>query len=700
MEFLEALETYLVETGQITALAKRQARLLCRSVANTDETIKTEARILLLLNLAALNRGAPRAPVAFLLRPLEKKTVETYASAYKTEHDGVAPEWEEEMADPAARGKASKIIDDCVQSPGRLAPLLGKGPGEIDGQWPLLVVGTIRKSACTGFSRYWRAASVLEEKISRRLNPADKKELPDEKTAKEALVSVFVIDSILESGRLFHYRQVAAAALALREKFLIISGGPGTGKTWVVLQILRTLVRVFKEMAPDRIALCAPTGRAKARLGECIDSGIEILKKKADAGEITESPVDQGLKNLERKTIHGLLGMRPDGSMKYNAQNRLPCRVIVVDEASMVDLNLFAALLDAAAEDCRILLVGDMHQLPSVEAGAVLGDLTGRFDGEGGPTLTKETADWLGKTMEGVKVSEAPEDGESTLVLPNAILVKKAGRLADHAVILTNSYRSTKDILIVSAQVNRGDYENTVKAIEESKGANVVVLDTRGGQKPIAEWLEEHYTKDIIDQVTALKDVDLDAAGDPDHRDYEKGRGRLKKILDVFEGSRILTLTNAGPRGRTAINKLAEQKLKLKLSDRGRGLFFHGQQVVLSYNLHDIDLFNGDTGLVVQSGTGALKVVFRRGETCSVHALERLSGIEPAFAMTVHKAQGSEFKAVMLVLPESESPLLTRQILYTGITRAKESVRILGTKAMLRMAIDTKEDRAGGIELM
>jgi exodeoxyribonuclease V alpha subunit len=695
MEFLEALEAYLFETGQVRALAKRQTRVLCRSVA--DERLHDEARALLLLNCAALERGAPRAPRDFLLRPLEKNTVRRHIKAFENEHPGTMPVWEKAIADPASTEKIASMLDKAINNPLRLAPLTGEEPRGKDGRFPLLVAGRTRRDVCMGFSRYWRAAAALEKEICRRLQ-RQSAAVPDI-AAAEALKQVFTVDSILEKNGTCHFRQVAAAALALRTPFMIVSGGPGTGKTSVVTQILRTLLRALRDITPDRIVLCAPTGRAKARLGESIDQGIDFLEKKAGTAEDHERELDLGLKNLQRNTLHGLLGTRPDGSMKFNAENPLPYQVIVVDEASMVDVCLFSALMEAAPQECRILLVGDMHQLPPVEAGAVLGDLTGRFDGSGYPTLTKETADWLRKVIKGVATDEGPLNDAFSCVLSTPAQTASAGPLADHTVILTRSYRSAEEILKISEYVNRGRIDLALKSITGNKDAGAVKLDTRQGQKPIGEWLEACYTKETLDAVLALRDLDIDAAADPARQEHGTAVSGLDKAFEVFYTSRVLTLTNVGTRGRIAINALAEKLLRPQLSGRTRGRFFHGQQVILGQNLHSLDLYNGDRGMVVQTKEGSLKVVFRRGKKYSIHVLERLTGLEPAFAMTVHKAQGSEFGAVLLVLPEYESPLLTRQVLYTGLTRARDRLCILGTEEMLRLAIEAREERPGGVSL-
>jgi exodeoxyribonuclease V alpha subunit len=710
MEPLEALETYLIETGQIHPLAKRQARLLCRSVA--DESLQQKAQIFLLLNCAALNLGAPRAPREFLLKPLREDSVKQHTEVYENEHPGISPGWKDIITDPDSIKTITSALDETLRDPLRYAPLTGAEPQDENGRtYPLLVIG-MQQNACAGFSRYWRAAASLEKELYKRLQlPSDV--LSDEKAA-QAVKYVFGADSILEGNGRFHYRQIFAAALALRTRFLIVSGGPGTGKTMVVTQILRTLMHAYKELEPDRIVLCAPTGRAKARLGESIDRGIDFLEKKTPIGKPEARLRDLSLKNLVRKTIHSLLGARPDGSTKYHSGNPLSYKVIVVDEASMVDLCLFAALMDAAALDCRIILVGDMHQLPSVEAGAVLGDLTDRFAGmDGCPTLTTKTADWAHAMIKDVTVEEAGGSmGVSSLILSTPDMLQKAGRLADHAVILTHSYRSVREILDISEQVNRGDAGRALLSITRSAegpsapechtgndGSSAVTLDTSEGIGPIKNWLKDWYSNEKLEPLKALKGLDIDTINDPSHQDHSSTLSRLNKAFEVFDKSRILTLAHEGQRGRISINLLADKLLRPTLDDGSRKQFFHGQQVILGQNLHDLDLYNGDTGMVVESKNAGQKVVFRRGRNYSIHSLERLTGLEPAFAMTVHKAQGSEFDAVLLVLPEYESPLLTRQVLYTGLTRAKSRIRVLGTRAHVQAAIATREERPGGVEL-
>lgn len=566
--------------------------------------------------------------------------------------------------------------------------MTGRGPSDETENWPLLITDA-GNGGRTGFSRYWRAASRLETRLRKILEERSSSEVRDDKAAN-IIKEVFETDSILEPGKRFHFRQVVAAALALKQRFLVVSGGPGTGKTGVVLQILRCLMRAFDTLEPDRIVLCAPTGRSKARLGESIDLGVEYLEK-MPATPCRER--DMALKNLSRKTVHGLLSVRPDGGTRYDSTNPLPCRVIVVDEASMVDVHLFSLLVEATAPDCRIILLGDMHQLPSVEAGAVLGDLTERFAGLAGfPTLSQETAGWVKKVTGGVAVDKTTGD-ETAVVLSSREVLEKAGLLADHTIILTKTYRFSSELMALSSLVNLGDADGAIRLLSDAGASGAAELDTSKGLNAIRQWLEKSYSPEKVACLKALGAIDFGAAQSPDFSEA------LGKAFSVLDESRILVLAHEGERGRIAINRLAERMLRRQLDDSGGTGFYHGQPVILNDNFHGLNLYNGDIGVVVRAKNDAAKVVFRRGGRYQVHSLDRVSGLETAYAMTVHKAQGSEFDAVLLVLPEYKSPLLSRQIVYTAITRARRKVVILGSEEMLRLAIKTREERPGGIVL-
>jgi exodeoxyribonuclease V alpha subunit len=686
MGFIETLETYLIDSYQIDSLAKRQARLLCRLVA---PELRDDAHAILLLNLAALAKGSPRPDRPCLLKPLAREIVKRYAGQYEDAHPERIPAWKDLCADTENIARIENAIDRLFREPALLAPLSGPRPALESDAWPVLVAN----SGSTGFSRYWHSAALLDKLIAARLRYGPD-EIPVAK-ARAALRDVFVKRPILDEGKRFHFRQCATAALALRTPFLVISGGPGTGKTSVVIQILRALVRAYPEIAPDRIVLCAPTGRAKARLGESLDKGLNALAKMFDSDCSEADDRERGLCAVERKTLHSLLGMRPHGSFRHDERNPLPHQVVVVDEASMVDECLFAALMNALSDECRVILVGDMHQLPPVDAGAVLGDLTERFSGDpNSATLTNACAEWVREVTAGI-----PMDGENgvcaAIRLVDEASEKRAGTLADHAVILTHAYRAAGDILTLSALANSGDDQAAVGLLVQRGPGKAIAHDTRPGMAPVEEWLEAHYTGDAIKVLSGLY-------GWPTNTEsgrYEQLSHMVDSVRKILTGSVILTLAHEGQRGRYTINRRAEAVLRPVLDKTSRSRFFHGQPVMATANRHDLDLYNGDLGMVVRSDDNGMKVCFPRGTGHIMVALERLADLDPAFALTVHKAQGSEFNNVLFILPEYRSPLLSRQIVYTALTRARESIRIAGDAAIFSHAIQTREQRVGGVTI-
>jgi exodeoxyribonuclease V alpha subunit len=435
-------------------------------------------------------------------------------------------------------------------------------------------------------------------------------------------------------------------------------------------------------------------------MGESVDEGIRTMELRS-IGSAT-SQLDCGLRNLARSTLHGLLGVRPDGATKYNARNPLPHQVIVVDEASMVDLHLFAALMDAAAPGCRIILLGDMHQLPSVEAGAVLGDLTARFLAHDGfPSLTNTTAAWVDEILAGVAIDQSAGTLNASLALPSPPAVIQAGLLADHTIILTHSYRSAgaQGILKLCELVNRAKSDDVMALIAGGHYPDSIGLETGDTSRAVRQWLESNYLGAQLTPLQALDNLPTEALRNPAHPDNASTQFKLDAAFNILSGSRILVLGHVGDAGRLAINQQADQLLRPILGKGRYNRFYSGQQVILHENHHDLDLYNGDLGIVVHAANEGLKVIFRRGGVYTMQAVERLSGLEPAYAMTVHKSQGSEFDRVLLVLPPYESPLLSRQIIYTGITRARSYVLILGTPAILRKAIGIQEERPGGVAL-
>ncbi|WP_407297862.1 exodeoxyribonuclease V subunit alpha [Stutzerimonas zhaodongensis] len=449
-------------------------------------------------------------------------------------------------------------------------------------------------------------------------------------------------------GRLFAFNEQSpdwqrlAAAQAVRRRLAVISGGPGTGKTTTVVRLLAALL---EQPGGERLAigLAAPTGKAAARMAEAI--------RNAKA----ELPVSDEVKAAlpdEARTLHRLLGSRGDSpKVRHNAANPLALDALVVDEASMVDLALMAKLVAALPPKARLILLGDKDQLAAVEAGAVFAELCeGRgFDSEAAADLERITGQ--------------PVPAESP-----------RSRLGDAVVLLTYSHRFAGDSGIgeLARRINGGDAKGTSALLAENR------TDLAWNATPSSTALIERLEQGYAPYWQASRDGDPTAA------------------FEAFNGFRALTAQRDGAFGVAGINEALEARFKRRLGVPARERWYPGRAVMVRQNDYALGLFNGDIGLCLKTEHG-LRVFFEADEGYRGFAPARLPSHDSAFAMTVHKSQGSEFAEVLLALPEQPSPLLTRSLLYTGITRAKRKVEIWALPARLAEAVNTRAERAAGL---
>lgn len=473
--------------------------------------------------------------------------------------------------------------------------------------------------------RYWHYEKQLADAILDRAKPPP--------PLADATQSRLILDRLFPAGAQFTPGQRHAAIIAAERRLCVITGGPGTGKTHAVGCILALLLELCGGARP-RIALCAPTGKAAARLLE------SILQFK------TRLPPDQpGLDALptESFTLHRLLGIHPfTNQPRYHPGNLLPHELIVVDEASMVDLSLMAKLFDAAPPAARIILLGDKDQLASVEAGAVLGDIchgAARAAGHAGSPL------------------------------------------AECIIQLDCSHRfgERSGIRDLSRAVNEGNGDAVLQLLEHH---DLGRPDLRG--RPLSSPPERR--QELVERsVAAFSGL----ASEPDP-------GRALRQLAAF---RILCAIRRGPCGVESINQSLDQLFAGRQSGITHGLHYAGRPILICRNDPGIKLFNGDVGILLpDASSGALRAWFTdaNGSVRSVPPA-RLPEHETAYAMTIHKSQGSEFDHVLIVLPDRDTPLLTRELLYTGITRARCSVEIWYEKETLRSSVGRQVARNSGL---
>lgn len=473
------------------------------------------------------------------------------------------------------------------------------------------------------------------------------------------------------------WQQVAAFAAA-RSGFCLISGGPGTGKTRTVVYVLALLQELAGGRAL-RFAIAAPTGKAAARLQESIRRARASLPC---ADEVRARIPD------EVRTIHRLLGGRPDGSFRHGAGHPLALDVLVVDEASMVDLSLMARLLAAVPAGARVILLGDKDQLPSVEAGSVLASLAppkvvNRFP----PGFAREFEQATGQSLP----AEALEQAGTPAPRP-----EQAHPLLGRVVHLRRNYRFADDSAIhrASQAVNRGAVGEALALLT---GETAHDGSVKLAHLPPPGALKAALRDAVLPELRAVH-----AAASP--ADALAALGRL----------RILCAVREGPYGVEQVNRLVAELLR-EAGLAGGGEWFRGRQVMVTANDYGLKLFNGDVGVAWPAEGGSIgePEVHFAGDDGRPRgfAPARLPPHEAAFALTVHKSQGSEFDRVLLILPapagcdaRSEAAfwsgpgrLLTRELLYTGLTRARRHVTLWAEPATLSRAIREPVRRDSGL---
>lgn len=461
-------------------------------------------------------------------------------------------------------------------------------------------------------------------------------------------------------GRLFpkdgtkdiNWQEVAAVA-ALCKRFCVITGGPGTGKTTTVAKIIALILEQAGQ-GRIRIALAGPTGKAASRLKEAIKSvkgGLNCPDRIKDA-----IPVDAS-------TIHRLLGsIQGSAFFRYNEKRPLPFDVVIIDEASMVDMALMSKLVQALSRDAKLILLGDKDQLASVEAGAVLGDICDSGNEHG---ISEAFCSVL-KDICGYDIGQD--------------FSREEAGISDCIIGLRKSYRFGKNSGIgeASRMVKAGDAEACL-GILTGRGYN----DITWKPLPMTNLLQ-----------TAIKETVIRGFGD-----YLKAGDPLEAFR-LFERFRVLCALRKGPYGVNAINRMTEEILKKAGLIEPEKTWYAGRPVLITRNDYSLGLFNGDMGIAFEDRDSGndLRVFFQTadGGQRRLHPA-RLPEHETVYATTIHKSQGSEFDHVLFILPDRDSQVLTRELIYTAITRARKGVEVWGNAEVFSSAVSRRTERTSGL---
>jgi exodeoxyribonuclease V alpha subunit len=489
----------------------------------------------------------------------------------------------------------------------------------------------------------------------------------DQRSLAEALADVRARPSTAKGAPLaLSEEQALAVERAVLRRFSVISGGPGTGKTSIVVSIVRVLARLG--LGAETIALAAPTGKAAKRIADSVRRGLESI---ADPAEIDRALL---VRCPDAETLHRLLGYSPSSDrFRHHENNRLAERTLIVDESSMIDLGLMERLVRSSRDDARLILLGDAEQLPSVDAGVVLRDLAG---------VESETA--FTTTLSHSYRMSAADPGGRHIALIAARIRQGADLLDAEGLILRDQPRDLSFTRVEMVQPRQRSRTALLEAMLERW-----YLERLRAPSDIPRLAEQTYALDG----GRIRDEDA-----PD----------VAALLAHLEQLKILCITR-GPDLPTGAESINQSLHRRALRDAGvSGLrwgetpWLAGEPLMVEQNDYDRGLFNGDQGVVLKVrdalGGESQRAVFASSGAFVAHPLDPLSReVALSYAMTVHKAQGSELDGALIVLPDEDIALLTRELLYTAVTRCRRSVVILGDPALLVRAVERRAERHSGL---
>lgn len=484
--------------------------------------------------------------------------------------------------------------------------------------------------------RYWLFEQEVAQSLSRRISQFCLEQV--DLARAEGMIRQLFSDSTSIAGQV-DWQQVAVAN-ALGRRFTVLAGGPGTGKTFTVTRLLATLIA--STTGAMQIKMAAPTGKAAQRLKESIaQAKLDLVAKGVEQNIIDAIPE-------QASTLHRLLGFRPQSTqLQYHRDNQLACDLLLVDEVSMIDMAMMARLLRALPDRCILVFLGDAQQLPSVESGRLMADLSCQPH----PGYSPQTAQHMQKlTAQQVPVVDAA--GAATY---------------DHLTLLTKSFRFGGEIGALATEViatqakaswqRLQQHRSQLLPAEMDHSTELVAIDDPADMANITDssmeqWLRrccEHYYLPLLEAKTA------------------------DQAFAALAQFRILLATRVGARGVEQVNRQIEYWLAAHQPKVIAGSHYGGRPIMVTQNSYSTGLFNGDVGIIWRQADGRLVALFeQQGQGLREVSLARLPQVEPVYAMTIHKTQGSEFAHVALILPQHPSDMISPELIYTGITRAKK----------------------------
>ena len=698
LQVLDTLQAWRTQ-GWLRALDLALARFLLELDAHTPPSLLLAAAWLAHLE----GRGHSGLPVAGLAEALPATLG-----------------WPQEASAALAEAAALLPADDAAaQQAWAGCSVLQINPPDATGSTPLVL-----QHGQLHLRRYWRYETQIATQVLQRALPDTWLAPPQQAQARALLARLFptaagaaaqtvaettaadtaLAESVGKPAIEPDWQQVACA-LALRGRLCLITGGPGTGKTYTAARLLVLMQALHAGPQPLRVALAAPTGKAAARLRQAMVAalqGLQLAGAHAMPGHAAQPdeaaaplPLAAWAESLgPARTLHALLGTRP-GTRRFvhDAAHPLPLDLLFVDEASMVHLEMMAALLQALPPGARLVLLGDRDQLASVEAGAVMGDLCA-----GAGAYTPATAQWV-QALSGQVLQTEPGAQE--------------GGLAQQTVVLRQSRRFAGPIGALALAVNRGDGSAALALLRQASRphpeppqaagaapalplAPALALAMPAEAQAVARLAVQGRGGAALGYAAALQALRQRPESPQAFEPWALG------LLTQFDRCRVLCAVREGPWGVAGLNAGIEAALVQQGLLQRRGEWYEGRPVMVTRNEAALGVFNGDIGLVLAPpGGGALRAWFMEGHTLRSVAISRLADVVTAFAMTVHKSQGSEFAHVLLVLPPEDNPVLTRELVYTGITRAKEAFTLVAPEpARLATACGRLTRRLSGLGAM